>query len=232
MKNFWILAIGSLLVTGCTETESTESNISEASVKLETKLDSVCYGLGVDIADNLKGQGLGDLNVEAMAKGLRDILNDSELVISKEEVGPLLNEYMGQMQAEKAKEAAKEGEEFLAINATKKGVVTLESGMQYEVLTSGSGATPGLNDKVTTHYTGTLIDGTVFDSSVERGQPASFPVSGVIKGWTEALQLMKEGDKWKLYIPYDLAYGDKGAGANIGPYSALIFEIELISVDK
>jgi len=232
MKNLWLIAIGSLLVTGCTETESTESNISEASVKLETKLDSVCYGLGVDIADNLKGQGLGDLNVEAMAKGLRDILNDSELVISKEEVGPLLNEYMGQMQAEKAKEAAKEGEEFLAINATKKGVVTLESGMQYEVLTSGSGATPGLNDKVTTHYTGTLIDGTVFDSSVERGQPASFPVSGVIKGWTEALQLMKEGDKWKLYIPYDLAYGERGAGANIGPYSTLIFEIELISVDK
>ena len=232
MKNLWLIAIGSLLVTGCTETESTESNISEASVKLETKLDSVCYGLGVDIADNLKGQGLGDLNVEAMAKGLQDILNDSELVISKEEVGPLLNEYMGQMQAEKAKEAAKEGEEFLAINATKKGVVTLESGMQYEVLTSGSGATPGLNDKVTTHYTGTLIDGTVFDSSVERGQPASFPVSGVIKGWTEALQLMKEGDKWKLYIPYDLAYGERGAGANIGPYSALIFEIELISVDK
>ena len=232
MKNLWIIAIGSLLMTGCTETESTESNISEASVKLETKLDSVCYGLGVDIADNLKGQGLGDLNVEAMAKGLQDILNDSELAISKEEVGPLLNEYMGQMQAEKAKEAAKEGEEFLAINATKKGVVTLESGMQYEVLTSGSGATPGLNDKVTTHYTGTLIDGTVFDSSVERGQPASFPVSGVIKGWTEALQLMKEGDKWKLYIPYDLAYGERGAGANIGPYSALIFEIELISVDK
>jgi FKBP-type peptidyl-prolyl cis-trans isomerase FklB len=232
MKNFLIFAIGSLLMTGCTETESAESNISEASVTLETKLDSVCYGLGVDIADNLKGQGLGDLNVEAMAKGFRDILNDSELAISKEEVGPLLNEYMGQMQAEKAKEAAKEGEEFLAINATKKGVITLESGMQYEVLSSGSGATPGLNDKVTTHYTGTLIDGTVFDSSVERGQPASFPVSGVIKGWTEALQLMKEGDKWKLYIPYDLAYGDKGAGANIGPYSALIFEIELISVDK
>ena len=232
MKNFWILTIGSLLMTGCTETESAESNISEASVTLETKLDSVSYGIGVNIAENLKGQGLGDLNVEAMAKGLQDILNDSELVISKEEVGPLLNEYMGQMQAEKAKEAAKEGEEFLAINATKKGVVTLESGMQYEVLTSGSGATPGLNDKVTTHYTGTLIDGTVFDSSVERGQPASFPVSGVIKGWTEALQLMKEGDKWKLYIPYDLAYGDRGAGADIGPYSTLIFEIELISVDK
>ena len=221
-----------MLLIGGVGVSAQQNNKNKTEMKLETKLDSVSYGIGVNIAENLKGQGLGDLNVEAMAKGLQDILNDSELVISKEEVGPLLNEYMGQMQAEKAKEAAKEGEEFLAINATKKGVVTLESGMQYEVLTSGSGATPGLNDKVTTHYTGTLIDGTVFDSSVERGQPASFPVSGVIKGWTEALQLMKEGDKWKLYIPYDLAYGERGAGANIGPYSTLIFEIELISVDK
>ena len=221
-----------MLLIGGLGVSAQQNNKNKTEMKLETKLDSVSYGIGVNIAENLKGQGLGDLNVEAMAKGLQDILNDSELVISKEEVGPLLNEYMGQMQAKKAKEAAKEGEEFLAINATKKGVVTLESGMQYEVLTSGSGATPGLNDKVTTHYTGTLIDGTVFDSSVERGQPASFPVSGVIKGWTEALQLMKEGDKWKLYIPYDLAYGDRGAGADIGPYSTLIFEIELISVDK
>ena len=232
MKNAWLFAIGSLLMTGCAETESVESNITEVPVKLETKLDSVSYGIGVNIAENLKGEGLGDLSVEAMAKGLKDILSGSELVISKEEVGPLLNEYMVQLQAETAKEALQEGVDFLALNAAKKGVVTLESGMQYEVLSSGSGATPGLNDKVTTHYTGTLIDGTVFDSSVERGQPASFPVNGVIKGWTEALQLMKEGDKWKLYIPYDLAYGDKGAGANIGPYSTLIFEIELISVDK
>ena len=221
-----------MLLIGGLGVSAQQNNINKTEMKLETKLDSVSYWIGVNIAENLKGQGLGDVNVEAMAKGLQDILNGAELVISKEEVGPLLNEYMGQMQAKKAKEAAKEGEEFLAINATKKGVVTLESGMQYEVLTSGSGATPGLNDKVTTHYTGTLIDGTVFDSSVERGQPASFPVSGVIKGWTEALQLMKEGDKWKLYIPYDLAYGDRGAGADIGPYSTLIFEIELISVDK
>ena len=232
MKNLWILVTGSLLMTGCTETEPSESNISEVSVKLETKLDSVSYGIGVNIAENLKGQGLGDLNVEAMAKGLQDILNDSELAISKEEVGPLLNEYMGQMQAEKAKEATKEGTAYLEKNSKRKEVTTLPSGLQYEVLSSGSGATPGLNDKVTTHYTGTLLDGTVFDSSVERGQPASFPVSGVIKGWTEALQLMKEGDKWKLYIPYDLAYGERGAGAQIGPYATLIFEIELISVDK
>jgi FKBP-type peptidyl-prolyl cis-trans isomerase FklB len=232
MKNLWVLAIGSLLMTGCAETEPSESNTSEVSVTLETKLDSVCYGLGIDIADNLKRQGFGNLNVEAMAKGFQDILNDSELAISKEEVGPLLNEYMEQMQVEKAKEATKEGSAYLAKNGERKEVTVLPSGLQYEVLTSGSGATPGLNDKVTTHYTGTLLDGTVFDSSVERGQPASFPVSGVIKGWTEALQLMKEGDKWKLYIPYDLAYGERGAGAQIGPYATLIFEIELISVDK
>ena len=232
MKNLWILALGSFLMTGCAETEPSELHASEVSVTLATKLDSVCYGLGIDIADNLKRQGFGNLNVEAMAKGFQDILNDSELAISKEEVGPLLNEYMGQMQAEKAKEATKEGTAYLAKNGERKEVTVLPSGLQYEVLSSGSGATPGLNDKVTTHYTGTLLDGTVFDSSVERGQPASFPVSGVIKGWTEALQLMKEGDKWKLYIPYDLAYGERGAGAQIGPYATLIFEIELISVDK
>ena len=232
MKNLWILALGSFLMTGCAETEPSELHTSEVSVTLETKLDSVCYGLGIDIADNLKRQGFGNFNVEAMAKGFQDILNDSELAISKEEVGPLLNEYMEQMQAEKAKEATKKGSAYLAKNGERKEVTVLPSGLQYEVLSSGSGATPGLNDKVTTHYTGTLLDGTVFDSSVERGQPASFPVSGVIKGWTEALQLMKEGDKWKLYIPYDLAYGERGAGAQIGPYATLIFEIELISVDK
>jgi len=226
-----ILILTTLLMSSLS-VSAQKKDKNKTEMKLETKLDSVSYGIGVNIAENLKGQGLGDLNVEAMAKGLQDILNNAELAISKEEVGPLLNEYMGQLQAEKAKEASKEGAEFLEKNAKRKEVTTLPSGLQYEVLSSGEGATPGLNDKVTTHYTGTLIDGTVFDSSVERGQPASFPVSGVIKGWTEALQLMKEGDKWKLYIPYDLAYGDRGAGANIGPYAALIFEIELISVDK
>jgi len=224
--------IFTMLLLGSASVIAQKNNKNKTEMKLETKLDSVSYGIGVNIAENLKGQGLGDLNVEAMAKGLQDILNNAELAISKEEVGPLLNEYMTQLQAEKAKEASKEGTEFLAKNGKRKEVTTLPSGLQYEVLSSGAGATPGLNDKVTTHYTGTLIDGTVFDSSVERGQPASFPVSGVIKGWTEALQLMKEGDKWKLYIPYDLAYGERGAGANIGPYSTLVFEIELISVDK
>ena len=231
MKNLWVLALGSFLMTGCAETEPSELHASEVSVTLETKLDSVCYGLGIDIADNLKRQGFGNLNVEAMAKGFQDILNDSELAISKEEVGPLLNEYMGQMQAEKAKEATKEGTAYLDKNGERKEVTVLPSGLQYEVLSSGSGATPGLNDKVTTHYTGTLLDGTVFDSSVERGQPASFPVSGVIKGWTEALQLMSVGSKWRLFVPHGLGYGERGAGPQIGPYSTLIFEVELISIN-
>ena len=201
-------------------------------MKLETKLDSVSYGIGVNIAENLKGQGLGDLNVEAMAKGLQDILNDSELAISKEEVGPLLNEYMGQIQAEKAKEATKEGTAYLEKNSKRKEVTTLPSGLQYEVLSSGSGATPGLNDKVTTHYHGTTIDGNVFDSSVDRGEPIQFPVNGVISGWTEALQLMPVGSKWRLFIPSDLAYGPRGSGDKIPPHAALIFEVELISIDS
>ena len=113
----------------------------------------------------------------------------------------------------------------------KEGVISLESGLQYEILKQGSGAKPTINDNVTTHYHGTLIDGTIFDSSVDRGQPATFPVSGVIKGWTEALQLMSVGSKWRLYVPYDLAYGERGAGANIGPFTTLIFEVELISIN-
>ena len=124
-----------------------------------------------------------------------------------------------------------EGRKFLAANSKNEKVVTLESGLQYEVIKAGEGAKPSLNDQVTTHYHGTLIDGTVFDSSVERGQPASFPVNGVIKGWTEALQLMNVGSKWRLFVPYDLAYGERGAGPQIGPFTTLIFEVELISIN-
>jgi FKBP-type peptidyl-prolyl cis-trans isomerase FklB len=124
-----------------------------------------------------------------------------------------------------------EGANYLQENAKREGVTTLPSGLQYEVIKDGTGSIPTLEDNVTTHYHGTLVDGTVFDSSVDRGEPASFPVGGVIKGWTEALQLMSVGSKWKLYVPYDLAYGERGAGAQIGPYSTLIFEVELISIN-
>jgi FKBP-type peptidyl-prolyl cis-trans isomerase FklB len=129
------------------------------------------------------------------------------------------------------KKKIEEGKNFLLENAKRAEVKTLESGLQYEVITDSEGPKPSLNDQVTTHYHGTLIDGTVFDSSVERGQPATFPVSGVIKGWTEALQLMSVGSKWRLFVPYDLAYGEKGASAQIGPYSTLVFEVELIKIN-
>ena len=142
-----------------------------------------------------------------------------------------IQEYFSKQQAKASESVIKEGREFLAENSKKENVITLESGLQYEVIKSGDGPKPTLNDQVTTHYHGTLIDGTVFDSSVERGQPASFPVSGVIKGWTEALQLMSVGSKWRLFVPHGLGYGERGAGPQIGPYSTLIFEVELISIN-
>ena len=138
---------------------------------------------------------------------------------------------MEKYKLKKSAKANEAGKTYLAENAKKEGVTTTESGLQYEVINSGKGAKPAPSDQVTVHYHGTLLDGTVFDSSVDRGEPASFPVGGVIKGWTEALQLMSVGSKWKLYVPYDLAYGERGAGAQIGPYSTLIFEVELISIN-
>ena len=164
--------------------------------------------------------------------GINDVLDKkSEPKISDAEAQKILQEYFTKQQEMKTKMAKEEGANFLAENAKKEGVISLESGLQYEILKQGSGAKPTINDNVTTHYHGTLIDGTIFDSSVDRGQPATFPVSGVIKGWTEALQLMSVGSKWRLYVPYDLAYGERGAGANIGPFTTLIFEVELISIN-
>ena len=199
--------------------------------KLKTEIDSVSYCIGVNIGENLKNQ-FSDIDIKDFMNGINDVLSDeSEPKISNAEAQKILQEYFSKQQELKSKKAIEEGENFLAKNGKKKGVTTLESGLQYEVITRGEGAKPTLNDQVTTHYHGTLIDGTVFDSSVERGQPATFPVSGVIKGWTEALQLMSVGSKWKLFVPYNLAYGERGAGANIGPFTTLIFEVELISIN-
>tara|TARA_A100001388_G_scaffold268690_1_gene244107 strand:- start:307 stop:918 length:612 start_codon:yes stop_codon:yes gene_type:complete len=199
--------------------------------KLKTEIDSVSYCIGVNIGENLKNQ-FSDIDIKDFMNGISDVLSDkSEPKISNAEAQKILQEYFSKQQELKSKKAIEEGENFLAENGKKKGVTTLESGLQYEVITKGEGAKPTLNDQVTTHYHGTLIDGTVFDSSVERGQPATFPVSGVIKGWTEALQLMSVGSKWKLFVPYNLAYGERGAGANIGPFTTLIFEVELISIN-
>lgn len=207
------------------------------SQKLNTELDSVSYCLGINIANSFLSE-FPEINLSHFNSGLTDALDkNKETLISKEKTQEVIQQYFmkkQQLTQEKEKEnmgpKIKEGEDFLAENGKRKSVVTTESGLQYEILVKGDGPKPTLTDEVETHYHGTLLDGTVFDSSVDRGESISFPVSGVIKGWTEALQLMPVGSKWKLYIPYNLAYGERGAGKMIGPYSALIFEVELISI--
>lgn len=195
------------------------------------QLNKVSYSLGVSIGRNLRSQGLKELNVDEFTEALNDVFSDKKTKVNDKEVEATLNSFFADLQNEKHGSNKEDGESFLRANKSNEGVITLPSGLQYTVMTEGSGDKPSLESKVTTHYHGTTIDGNVFDSSVQRGQPASFPVSGVIKGWTEALQLMEVGSKWKLFIPADLAYAERGAGADIGPDSALIFEVELISID-
>ncbi|MBR6692014.1 MAG: FKBP-type peptidyl-prolyl cis-trans isomerase [Bacteroidaceae bacterium] len=193
-------------------------------------MDKFSYGLGMGIGQNLLSMGVEGMNMEDFLKGVSDILTGNKPEMSHAEAQKIVNEHFRKL-AEEAYAINKEaGEKFLAENAKKEGVVTLPSGLQYEVIAEGNGNRPSATDRVKCHYEGTLIDGTVFDSSIKRGEPAVFGVNQVIKGWVEALQLMKEGAKWRLYIPYDMAYGENGAGELIPPYSALIFDVELISV--
>ncbi|WP_018478186.1 FKBP-type peptidyl-prolyl cis-trans isomerase [Pontibacter roseus] len=197
-----------------------------------TLQEKISYIIGRDMAANLKKQGI-EIQAEPFMKGLKEVLAGQPSSLSEQEVQQAmmqLQQEMTQNQGAKGSENQKKGEAFLAENKGKEGVKTLPSGLQYQVLQEGTGKSPAASDKVTTHYHGTLIDGTVFDSSYERGQPATFPVNGVIAGWTEALQLMKEGAKWRLFIPSNLAYGSQGAGDVIGPNTTLIFDVELISV--
>jgi FKBP-type peptidyl-prolyl cis-trans isomerase FklB len=199
---------------------------------IRTKIDTVSYGLGQDIGSTLKAQGLDSLNYDLLIKAIKDAAKGTTPLLTKDQCNMSISDYLQKLKAEKMSKNKVVGEQFLAENKTKPGVVTLPSGLQYVILKAGDGPKPTINDKVKTHYHGTLIDGTVFDSSVERGEPISFPVSGVIKGWTEALQLMPVGSKWKLFIPSELAYGDRQAGPKIGPGSALVFEVELLAIEK
>ncbi len=198
----------------------------------KTNMDSLSYSVGVLIAQSLKQQGLDKVDASSLADGVKDAIESGTLKVSLEDANQIVNTYMTAAQKEQSSAIIEEGQKFLAENAKKEGVVTLPSGLQYKILKEGTGEKPGPTDKVTTHYHGTLLDGTVFDSSVERGQPASFPVNGVIKGWQEALQLMPVGSKWRLFVPSDLAYGERGAGGAIKPYATLIFDVELLSIDK
>lgn len=207
-------------------------------LKLDTPKNRISYTIGVNIGKDFKTQKM-DIDADALAMGLKDSLSDKELRLTEEEMASEIQAFQQEMQAKITAEMEamvaknkEEGESFLAENAKKEGVVVTESGLQYKVLEPGEGESPEATDMVTVHYRGTLIDGTQFDSSYDRGEPATFPVVGVIAGWTEALQLMKPGAKWQLVIPPELAYGERGAGQVIGPNATLLFDVELISVEK
>lgn len=195
-------------------------------------MDKVSYALGLSIGNNFQNSGIKDLQLEDFVQGLRDVLTDAQPVIGYDEAKQVINDYFMKLQQGKLEINKKAGEEFLSINKDKAGVVTLPSGLQYQVLKKGEGAKPTAADKVKCHYHGTLINGTVFDSSVQRGEPATFGVSQVIPGWVEALQLMEVGSKWRLFIPSGLAYGEHGAGEAIEPNSALVFDVELLDIVK
>ena len=193
-------------------------------------MDKFSYGLGMNIGQNLASMGVSTLEFADFVKGMQDVLSGKQTEITVVEAQNAINDFFNKLTEEKYGKPKESGIAFLEENKKREGVVTLPSGLQYEIINAGLGKKPTAADRVQCHYEGTLIDGTVFDSSIKRGQPAVFGVSQVIAGWVEALQLMGEGSKWRLYIPYDLAYGANGAGEMIPPYSALIFDVELIKV--
>jgi FKBP-type peptidyl-prolyl cis-trans isomerase len=208
------------------------------NIILQDQKARVSYSIGLNVGNDLK-QRLIDVDVDpaVLARGLQDALSDAQALMTEDEIQQCMTQFQQDMAAKQREKASmeadknmREGEAFLSENKNKEGVVTLASGLQYKVITAGTGPTPKVTDTVTTHYRGTLLDGSEFDSSYKRGQPASFPVNGVIPGWTEALQLMHVGSKWQLFIPANLGYGARGAGGKIGPNATLMFEIELLEI--
>jgi FKBP-type peptidyl-prolyl cis-trans isomerase FklB len=207
--------------------------MSNTEYSIQSDADKVSYGIGLQLGQQVKGQSFPDFSLDALIIGLSDIFNNTAMRFPEDEMQTAFSAINQLVQAEAANAAAgnkAEGQNHLNENTKKEGVITTESGLQYEVITDGSGAKPSQSDMVVTHYHGTLIDGSVFDSSVDRGEPAQFPVNGVIQGWIEALQLMTVGSKWRLTIPSNLAYGDQGSPPAIGPGATLIFEIELLEI--
>lgn len=200
-------------------------------------MDKLSYALGLGIGRQLSQMGANDLNAADFAQAVKDMIDGKEPQVPTAEAQQIVEDFFQKQEekqraeaAEKYKGAKSEGEKYLSENAKKEGVTTLPSGLQYQVLKEGNGKSPKATDKVVCHYEGMLIDGTMFDSSIQRGEPATFPLNGVIAGWTEGLQLMKEGAKYRFFIPYQLGYGERGAGASIPPFAALVFDVELIEV--
>ncbi|GAB6983309.1 FKBP-type peptidyl-prolyl cis-trans isomerase [Prevotella dentasini] len=200
-------------------------------------MDKLSYALGIGIGSQLAGMGASELNIDDFAQAIKDVVSGNKLQVDHNEAQTLVNNFFAEQEAkqqaaaaEAGKAAKQAGEEFLAANAKNEGVVTLPSGLQYQVLKEGNGKKPKATDQVKCHYEGTLIDGTKFDSSYDRGQAATFGLNQVIAGWTEGVQLMQEGAKYRFFIPYNLAYGERGAGASIPPFAALVFDVELIEV--
>lgn len=200
-------------------------------------MDKLSYALGIGIGSQLAGMGAKELNIDDFAQAIKDVISGSELKVDNAEAQTLVQNFFQKQEAkqqaaaaEAGKAAKAAGEAFLAENGKKDGVVTLPSGLQYQVLKEGDGKKPSATDQVVCHYEGTLIDGTVFDSSYQRNQPATFGLNQVIPGWTEGVQLMQEGAKYRFFIPYKLAYGERGAGAQIPPFATLVFDVELIEV--
>lgn len=194
------------------------------------KMDKISYALGLGIGHQLKNMGIENFSVEDFAQSIKDVMEEKATAMTSQEAQTLLNTYFQEKQKEESQKAISEGKAFLEENAKKEGIVTTKSGLQYEILTEGTGKQPKATDTVRCHYEGSLISGSVFDSSYKRGEPAEFGLNQVIPGWTEGVQLMKEGAKYRFYIPYLLGYGENGAGSSIPPYSTLIFDVELIKV--
>ena len=199
-------------------------------MKYTTEIDKVSYSLGLSIASNLISSGVKTIQIEAFMDAISTAFEGKMPEITPNEANQILQNFFENLQNEQGKAAKEAGEKFLAENKTKEGVVTLPSGLQYKILQEGNGEKPKASDSVKCHYEGRLINGQIFDSSIRRGEPAVFPVSGIIAGWVEALQLMTVGSKWQLYIPSELAYGKHGAGQSIGPNETLIFDVELLAI--
>lgn len=235
----WIfLIIPGLLIFGPVTFAKTKASKPSDNIELKSKRAKISYSIGVDIGENLKSQEM-DIDLDVMLAAIKDVLSNKKKRMTDDEIMDTLlelrKEVMEKMRKKRnklIKENLAKGEEFLAENKKNQDVVTLSSGLQYKVLTQGEGQIPTENDTVSVHYIGKLIDGSEFDNSYVRGEPATFPVTGVIEGWKEALQIMKVGSKWELFIPAGLAYGERGAGSMIGPNETLIFTVELLSIEK